>query len=187
MGEVLRRHEPWAWGGGGAKEASRVASRAWVGPLCVLGEERPWVSLAFLWPLTLKAPSISDFGARSLMNFRGLSQLPSPLSTHIPQLWEGVLSKDHRAGPEALGKARTGHRHQRSEHVLEHSPQLFTPAAPVRSPHRPATKVRPGRELLSLWGTVRPCCLLPEWPECTEPSKSSWLPFFSSLFPYPFW
>lgn len=83
MREVLRRREPWTWGGEGAKEASKVTGRAWAGPLWVLGEARPWVSLAFLWPLTLKAPSISDFGARSLMNFRRLSPsspLPFPLT-----------------------------------------------------------------------------------------------------------
>lgn len=34
-------------------------------------------------------------------------------------------------------------------------------------------QARPGGELLSLLGKVRPCCLLPEWPECSESSDSS--------------
>lgn len=67
----------------------------------MLGE----ASLGYHWlssGRSSKAPSISDFGARSLMNFRRLSPSShvSPFHSHSPTLGRS-LSKDHRAGPGA--------------------------------------------------------------------------------------
>ena len=114
------------------------------------------------------------------MNFRGLSPgSPLPFPLRAPN--SGRESSARTTGLVLEPWARPGQDTDISAVSLvhEHGPHLFTPAAPVGSPHRPATKARPRSELPSLWGTVRPCCLLPEWPECTEPSKPSWLPFFS--------